>query len=45
VFTLIIILNVTAAALAMFVLRPMRARYLAETEHAPALAARPVRTA
>ena len=45
VFALIIALNVTAAARAMFVLRPMRARYLAEGEPQAAVAARPVRVA
>jgi OFA family oxalate/formate antiporter-like MFS transporter len=43
VFTLIIVLNVTAAALAMFVLRPMRARYLADAEQPATLAAQPMR--
>ncbi|GJE59639.1 oxalate/formate MFS antiporter [Methylobacterium trifolii] len=39
VFALVIGLNVTAAALAMFVLKPMRARYLAEETVALPLAA------
>ncbi|GJD91709.1 Oxalate:formate antiporter [Methylobacterium hispanicum] len=42
VFGLIIGLNVTAAALAMFVLRPMRLRYLAGSQTANAPAGRPV---
>ena len=41
VFGLIIGLNVTAAALAMFVLRPMRLRYLAGGTQEDALLARP----
>ena len=41
VFGLIIGLNVTAAALAMFVLRPMRLRYLAGGAQEEALVARP----
>ena len=41
VFGLIIGLNVTAAALAMFVLRPMRLRYLSGSNEAEALVARP----
>ncbi|MEE7441950.1 oxalate/formate MFS antiporter [Methylobacterium oryzae] len=45
VFTLIIVLNVTAAALAMFVLRPMRARYLASEDQPAALSAQPIRAA
>ncbi|MCJ2059142.1 oxalate/formate MFS antiporter [Methylobacterium sp. J-048] len=45
VFALIIGLNVAAAALAIFVLRPLRARYLAEGEHPAALAAQPIRVA
>jgi MFS transporter, OFA family, oxalate/formate antiporter len=45
VFTLIIVLNVTAAALAMFLLRPMRARYLAAAEPAATLAPQPIRAA
>jgi OFA family oxalate/formate antiporter-like MFS transporter len=43
VFSLIIGLNVAAAALAIFLLRPLRARYLAEAEHPAALAAQPIR--
>ncbi|MDF2597178.1 MAG: oxalate:formate antiporter, partial [Methylobacterium brachiatum] len=45
VFSLIIGLNVAAAALAIFLLRPLRARYLAEAEHPAALAAQPIRAA
>jgi OFA family oxalate/formate antiporter-like MFS transporter len=45
VFALIIVLNVTAAAMAMFLLRPMRARYLAAEEHPAALSAQPIRAA
>ncbi|MHB2205221.1 oxalate/formate MFS antiporter [Methylobacterium sp. CM6257] len=45
VFAISIGLNVTAAALAMFVLRPMRARYLAEAEQPAALPAQPIRAA
>ena len=45
VFALIIGLNVTAAALAMFVLRPMRARYLADGDQLASVAAQPVRVA
>ncbi|MGV7033883.1 oxalate/formate MFS antiporter [Methylobacterium symbioticum] len=41
VFGLIIGLNVTAAALAMFVLRPMRLRYLSGGDQPEALVARP----
>ena len=44
VFALIIGLNAVAAALAMFVLRPLRARYLAQGDEI-AVAARPVRMA
>jgi len=46
VFTIIIGLNIVAAFLAMFVLKPMRARYLTEdAPEAPLMTAPPVRTA
>ena len=35
--------SAAAAAMAMFVLRPMRARYLAAEEHPAALGAHPIR--
>jgi MFS transporter, OFA family, oxalate/formate antiporter len=45
VFTIIIGLNVVAAILAMFVLKPMRMRFLTEDEVAAADASRPVQLA
>ncbi|MFJ7836161.1 oxalate/formate MFS antiporter, partial [Methylobacterium sp. NPDC097213] len=46
VFGLIIVLNISAAALAVFVLKPMRRRYLAaEAEIADAIEARKVKLA
>ncbi|WP_375463433.1 oxalate/formate MFS antiporter [uncultured Methylobacterium sp.] len=44
VFSLIIALNLTAAILALFLLRPMRARYLADEDTQPALQAKPMST-